>query len=156
MRSLIEPIVFAIGSICFNSPNKFTWIQIMTALSRSIISTFALVLLATTAQAASTDVPSAKFSRQQLLKKRVSLPSKEVETHVIRAQFPKGYKTPIHTHEGPGPRYVVKGKLKVEDAGESNIYGPGEVFWETGGEMTVENVAPAESEIIIFEMAPAK
>jgi quercetin dioxygenase-like cupin family protein len=98
----------------------------------------------------------AKFSRELLLKKHVSLSSKEVDTHVIRVQFPKGYKTPLHTHEGPGPRYVLKGKLKVEDGGQSNTYGPGEVFWETGAEMTVENVGRGEAEIIIFEMAPAK
>jgi hypothetical protein len=30
------------------------------------------------------------------------------------------------------------------------------VFWETGAEMTVENVGKGEAEIIIFEMAPAK
>jgi quercetin dioxygenase-like cupin family protein len=71
-------------------------------------------------------------------------------------QFPKGYKTPLHTHEGPGPRYVLKGKLKVEDGGQSNVFSPGEVFWETGAEMTVENVGKGEAEIIIFEMAPAK
>lgn len=128
----------------------------MTLLSRSIISVFALGLLAAVAPVAHADAAAGKFARQQLLKKRVSLPSKDVETHVIRVQFPKGYKTPMHTHEGPGPRYVVKGKLRVEDGGQSNLYGPGEVFWETGEEMTVENVAPAESEMIIFEMAPAK
>lgn len=99
---------------------------------------------------------TAKFSRQLLLKKPVSLPSKEVETHVMRVQFPKGYKTPLHTHEGPGPRYVVRGKLRVEDNGQTNDYGQGEVFWETGAEMTVENVGKSEAEIIIFELASAK
>lgn len=128
----------------------------MTLLSRTVFLLSALGLLAPAVQADSGDKAAAKISRQQLLKQRVTLPSKDVETHVIRVQFPKGYKTPMHTHQGPGPRYVVKGKLKVEDGGQSNVYGQGEVFWETGGEMTVENLAPAESEIIIFEMAPAK
>jgi hypothetical protein len=30
------------------------------------------------------------------------------------------------------------------------------VFWETGAEMTVENVGKGEAEIIIFELAAAK
>lgn len=102
------------------------------------------------------DESSAKFSREQLLKKHVSLPTKEIDANVIRVRFPKGYKTPLHTHEGPGPRYVVSGKLKIEDGGQTNLYSQGQVFWETGSEMTVENVGNGEAEIIIFEMAPAK
>jgi quercetin dioxygenase-like cupin family protein len=106
--------------------------------------------------AANAEESAAKFSRELLLKKHVALAAKEVDTNVIRVQFPKGYKTPLHTHEGPGPRYVVRGKLKVEDNGQSIIYDQGTVFWETGAEMTVENVGKAEAEIIIFEMIPAK
>jgi quercetin dioxygenase-like cupin family protein len=107
-------------------------------------------------QIANADESAAKFSRELLLKKHVSLPAKDIDTNVIRVKFPKAYKTPLHTHEGPGPRYVLKGKLKIEDSGQINVYGPGEVFWETGAEMTVENVGKGEAEIIIFEMAPAK
>jgi quercetin dioxygenase-like cupin family protein len=94
--------------------------------------------------------------RQLLLKKTVPLPANAVETRVIRVQFPSGYKTPLHTHEGPGPRYVLKGKLRVEDAGESHVYGAGDVFWETGTAMTVENVGGGDAEMVIFELAPAK
>ena len=108
------------------------------------------------AQVANADESVAKFSRELLLKKHVTLPAKDIDTNVIRVRFPKAYKTPLHTHEGPGPRYVLKGKLKIEDSGQTNVYGPGEVFWETGAEMTVENVGKGEAEIIIFEMAPAK
>jgi len=106
--------------------------------------------------AVNADESSAKFSRELLLKKYVSLPAKEIDTNVIRVRFPKGYKTPLHTHEGPGPRYVLRGRLKIEDSGQSNVFGPGEVFWETGAEMTVENIGKSEAEIIIFEMASAK
>jgi quercetin dioxygenase-like cupin family protein len=90
------------------------------------------------------------------LKKRVTLTSNSVDSKVIRVQFPKGYKTPAHTHEGPGPRYVVKGKLRVEDNGESNVFSAGEIFWETGGLMTVENIGDDQAEIIIFEMVAVK
>ncbi|MGZ8917030.1 MAG: cupin domain-containing protein [Methylobacter sp.] len=106
--------------------------------------------------AVNADESSAKFSRELLLKKYVSLPTKEIDIHVIRVRFPEGYKTPLHTHEGPGPRYVLRGRLKIEDSGQSNVFGPGEVFWETGAKMSVENVGKGEAEIIIFEMAPAK
>jgi len=95
-------------------------------------------------------------SRQLLFKKEVTLPSNAVVTNVIRVRFPPGYKTPLHTHEGPGPRYVTQGRLKVEDAGQSHVYGSGDVFWETGAAMTVENVGGSDAEIVIFELAPAK
>ncbi|NJD05041.1 MAG: cupin domain-containing protein [Methylococcaceae bacterium] len=96
------------------------------------------------------------LSRQLLLEKAVTLPSNSVTTKLIRVQFPSGFKTPMHTHEGPGPRYVLKGKLRVEDAGESRVYGPGDVFWETGAAMTVESIGGGDAEIVIFELAPAK
>jgi len=102
------------------------------------------------------DESASKFSRELLMTKPVTLPSKEVESHVLRVRFPKGYKTPSHTHEGPGPRYVVMGKLKVVDDGQTKVYSQGEVFWETGAEMTVENVGKGEAEIIIFELAAVK
>ncbi|QSA97470.1 cupin domain-containing protein [Methylococcus sp. EFPC2] len=96
------------------------------------------------------------LSRELLLEKAVTLPSNSVTTKLIRVQFPSGYKTPVHTHDGPGPRYVLKGKLRVEDAGESRVYGPGDVFWETGAAMTVESVGGGDAEIVIFELAPPK
>jgi len=94
--------------------------------------------------------------RQLLLKKAVPLSADTVETRVIRVQFPSGYKTPLHTHEGPGPRYILKGKLRVEDSGERHVYGPGDVFWEAGAAMTVENVGGGDAEMVIFELAPVK
>lgn len=94
--------------------------------------------------------------RQTLLEKAVELPSNKVNTRVIKVAFPKGYKSPLHTHEGPGPRYVLKGKVKVEQEGQSHEYSPGEVFWETGQWMTVENVGDGEAEIVIVELAPQK
>jgi len=107
-------------------------------------------------QSANAETAQPGASRQVLLKKAISLPSKEVQTNLIRVHFPSGYKTPLHTHEGPGPRYVLKGKLRVEDAGESHVYGQGDVFWETGQAMTVENIGGGDAEIVIFELAPVK
>ena len=96
------------------------------------------------------------FSRQSLLKKMVTLPSPDIEAQVIKVHFPPGYKTPLHTHEGPGPRYVLNGRLRIVDNGETHIYKTGQVFWESGSEMTVENVGSGDAEIIIFQMIPPK
>lgn len=122
---------------------------------KSVVSCL-MLLLVLGAGTANADEAVSSFSRLSLFKKQVTLPSKSIESRVIRVRFPTGYKTPLHTHEGAGPRYVLKGKLQVEDSGERNVYGPGEVFWESGEEMTVENIGGSEAEMIIFEMAPAK
>lgn len=107
-------------------------------------------------QGLAADEGGSKFSRENLLKKRVTLSSKAIDTQVIRVRFPKNFKTPLHTHDGPGPRYVLRGKLKVEDSHQSRVYGVGEVFWETGEAMTVENVGKGEAEMVIFEMLPTQ
>lgn len=94
--------------------------------------------------------------RMPLLENQVELPSKSISAKVIRVTFPPAFKTPMHTHEGPGPRYVVKGKLKVTEDGKVNTYSIGEVFWESGKMMSVENVGNGTAELIIFELAPAQ
>ena len=96
------------------------------------------------------------LNRTLLLENKVELPSKDVNAKVIRVTFPPAFKTPWHTHEGPGPRYVVKGKLKVVEGGKTNTYSAGDVFWESGNLMSVENMGENSAELIIFELAPAK
>jgi len=113
------------------------------------------LMLSTTASATPAEKNSG-FSRQNLLQKAVTLPSPNIEAQVVKVHFPPGFKTPSHTHAGPGPRYVLKGQLRVVDNGEDNVYKAGQVFWETGSEMTVENVGKGDAEIIIFQMVPAK
>jgi len=116
---------------------------------------FALGLLLCAASAAEA-AETAMAPRQLLLAKPVELPSPKLETRVIRVQFPSGYKTPLHTHEGPGPRYVLKGRLRVEDSGQSQVYGPGDVFWETGAAMTVENIGGGDAELVLVELRPVQ
>jgi len=96
------------------------------------------------------------FDRTVLLENKVELPSNNVNAKVIRVIFPPAFKTPWHTHEGPGPRYVVKGKLKVVEGGKTNTYSAGDVFWESGDLMSVENLGDDSAELIIFELAPVK
>jgi len=96
------------------------------------------------------------LDRTVLLENKVELPSNNVNAKVIRVTFPPAFKTPWHTHEGPGPRYVVKGKLKVVEGGKTNTYSVGDVFWESGHLMSVENMGEESAELIIFELAPVK
>ncbi|WP_333876268.1 cupin domain-containing protein [Methylobacter sp.] len=96
------------------------------------------------------------LNRTVLLEKKLELSSPNINTKMIRVAFPPAFKTPWHTHEGPGPRYVIKGTLKVVEGGKANTYSAGEVFWESGELMSVENVGGDAAELIIFELAPAK
>lgn len=95
------------------------------------------------------------LSKTLLLEQSVELTSSSINTKTIRVSFPVGFKTPWHTHEGPGPRYVVKGKLQVIEDGKTNTYSSGDVFWETGRLMSVENIGKDVAELIIFELTPA-
>ncbi|MFU8790400.1 MAG: cupin domain-containing protein [Methylobacter sp.] len=96
------------------------------------------------------------LNRSVLLEKKLELPSPSIDAKVIRVSFPPAFKTPWHTHEGPGPRYVAKGQLKVVEGGKENTYAAGDVFWESGELMSVENIGDAAAELIIFELAPTK
>jgi quercetin dioxygenase-like cupin family protein len=114
---------------------------------------FTLLVMATNSVFAESPVG---IQRSTLLEKPVQLPSSDIKAKVIRVTFPPAFKTPMHTHEGPGPRYVVKGQLKVSEKANTGTYSAGQVFWETGEEMTVENIGSGAAEIIIFELAPGK
>ena len=94
------------------------------------------------------------LNRTILLENKVELSSNNINAKVIRVTFPPAFKTPWHTHQGPGPRYVVKGKLKVVEEGKTNTYTVGDVFWESGHLMSVENIGEDSAELIIFELAP--
>lgn len=122
--------------------------------SNTILAALAAIALASP-QSVSAQQKTA-LDRTVLLEKKLELPSPNIAAKVIRVAFPFGFKTPWHTHEGPGPRYVVKGTLKVVENGKSNNYSAGEVFWETGELMSVENVGDGTAELIIFELAPGK
>ncbi|MBK8814955.1 MAG: cupin domain-containing protein [Methylococcaceae bacterium] len=128
--------------------------KIITSRYRFFLAVVLLLLLFMVVEAVSADESKAGLIRTPLLENTVELPSKNVNAKVIRVTFPPAFKTPWHTHDGPGPRYVVKGKLKVTEDGQVNTYGIGEVFWESGKLMQVENVGKDSAELIIFEMAP--
>lgn len=115
--------------------------------------TLAILLLIGVQAVSAQDKPT--LNRTVLLENKVVLPSNNINAKIIRVTFPVAFKTPWHTHEGPGPRYVVKGKLKVVEGGKTNTYSVGDVFWESGALMSVENIGETSAELIIFELAPA-
>jgi quercetin dioxygenase-like cupin family protein len=96
------------------------------------------------------------MQRTPLLEQSVDLPAKQIKAKMLRVAFPPGFKSPLHTHEGPGPRYVVKGTVKVSEEGNEGTYAAGEAFWESGREMRIENIGADTAEIIVIELAPAK
>jgi quercetin dioxygenase-like cupin family protein len=90
-----------------------------------------------------------------LLEKVVEVPSK-IKVLVRHVTYPQGYKTPEHTHKGPGPRYILQGKVKVMEGGEMGTYSAGEVFWESGIAMTAENIGDGEYKAVIVELLPVE
>ena len=48
---------------------------------------------------------------------------------------------------------LLKANLGVE-GGKTNTYTVGDVFWESGHLMSVENMGEDSAELIIFELAP--
>ena len=90
-----------------------------------------------------------------LLEKVVEVPSK-IKVVVRHVTYPQGYKTPEHTHKGPGPRYILQGKVTVMEGGEMGTYSEGDVFWESGMAMTAENIGDGEYKAVIVELLPVE
>ena len=121
-----------------------------------LLAAFTLASAPLHAEEAAGAQPSPMPPKQTLLEQPVDLNTTKIQASVFRLTLPRGFKTPQHVHDGPGPRYVVKGRVKIEEAGQTAEYGPGQVFWETGGVMTAENISEGEAELIIFEVSPRK
>ena len=51
-----------------------------------------------------------------------------------RVDFPPGGVAYRHTHPGPGIRVLLTGRIRIDSAGESHEYGPGEWWYESGPE----------------------
>jgi quercetin dioxygenase-like cupin family protein len=134
--------------------NKSMQIKHFTIILNGILLSMLLFMSMKTATAE--DATGAGLIRTPMLHQNVTLPSNQIKAKVIRVNFPPHFKTPWHTHDGPGPRYVVKGTLEVTEGDKVNTFNPGEVFWETGAKMMVENLSDNNAELIIFELAPGK
>jgi hypothetical protein len=51
-----------------------------------------------------------------------------------RVDFPPGGVAYRHTHPGPGIRVLLHGRIRIDSAGDSREYGPGEWWFESGPE----------------------
>jgi hypothetical protein len=49
-----------------------------------------------------------------------------------RIDFPLGGVAYLHTHPGPGIRYLLHGEIEIVTEGRSAFYGPGGAWFETG------------------------
>lgn len=49
-----------------------------------------------------------------------------------RVGFPKSGIAYTHVHQGPGIRYCLEGRIRIETEGQAHSYGPGEAWFEIG------------------------
>ncbi len=62
-----------------------------------------------------------------------------------RIDFPKGGVAYLHTHPGPGIRYLLDGEIEIVTEGHAAFYGPGGAWFEAGPD-PVRAVASAHLE----------
>lgn len=61
-----------------------------------------------------------------------------------RIDFPPGGVAYTHTHPGPGIRRLLHGELEVTVGGETNVYGPGDTWFESGPDPVLAVATDAE------------
>jgi len=69
-----------------------------------------------------------------------------------RVDFPPGGVAYRHTHPGPGIRVLLAGRLRIDSAGESHDYGPGQWWYESGPEPVFAQAAPEEATAFVRVM----
>lgn len=107
------------------------------------------------ANLATANTSTEKPIKEKLIERPVELPDKDFNILVRTVEWPVGYKSKPHTHKGPGPRYVISGKVRIDDNGNIGEYEAGESFWHPGGfPHTAENIADQPSKVLIIEMLP--
>ena len=66
-----------------------------------------------------------------------------------RVDFPPGGVAYLHTHPGPGIRYLLYGSLRIETGGETHEYGPGEAWFESGPEPVLATSSESEDSAFV-------
>lgn len=59
------------------------------------------------------------------------------ESHLLRLDsvaFPPGGCAYLHTHQGPGTRCLIEGRIRIDTDGHSSSFGPGGAWFEAGPE----------------------
>jgi quercetin dioxygenase-like cupin family protein len=69
-----------------------------------------------------------------------------------RVDFPPGGMAYRHTHPGPGIRVLLKGRIRIDSAGESHEYGPLEWWYESGPEPVFAAASPDEETAFVRVM----
>lgn len=69
-----------------------------------------------------------------------------------RVDFPPGGIAYRHTHPGPGIRVLLKGRIRIDSAGESHEYGPLESWYESGPEPVHASASPDEETAFVRVM----
>ena len=64
----------------------------------------------------------------------VTLPAAKVLLRCDRVEFPPGGEALTHVHQGPGIRCLITGSIRIDSAGVSHTYGPGDAWFESGPE----------------------
>ena len=59
-------------------------------------------------------------------------------------KFPMGGQAFLHVHQGPGIRCLREGSIRIDTAGASHEYGPGEAWFESGPEPVFAQASAAE------------
>ncbi|HUB94324.1 MAG TPA: hypothetical protein VL993_00315 [Stellaceae bacterium] len=59
-----------------------------------------------------------------------------------RVEFPPGGVAYHHTHQGPGVRCLVAGSIRIDSAGASHAYAPGQAWFESGPDTVFAAASP--------------
>lgn len=91
-----------------------------------------------------------QFLGEQLM----DLSGSKVKVRVIKITLAKQWKVASRIHPIPGPRYVLKGRVRVATDAKAEEFGPGQLFWETGSQYLSENISDSEVDLLVMEMLP--
>ena len=72
------------------------------------------------------------MSSRVALATAINLPGPSSLLRCDRVDFPPGGTALLHTHQGPGIRCLLKGRIRIETAGTTHAYGPLEPWFESG------------------------
>jgi quercetin dioxygenase-like cupin family protein len=81
------------------------------------------------------------------------------DTHLLRLDsvaFPPGGCAYLHTHQGPGTRCLIEGRIRIDTEGHSTSYGPGAPWFEAGPEPVFAQADPDQSTRFIRAMVLPK
>lgn len=74
-----------------------------------------------------------------------------------RVDFPLGGVAHLHTHPGPGIRYLLAGEIEIETEGRSTFYGPGGAWFESGPDPVIARAsAHVETSFVRALVLPAE